>query len=62
VQEHEDAPAQTIPRQQWSFVPLEDERVVPDAAHIYLASGFVPGKVYQVVYTIVGAPVIGLGL
>jgi Alpha/beta hydrolase domain len=62
VQEHEDAPAQTIPRQQWSFARLEGGRVVPDATHIYLASGFVPGKVYQVVYTTVGAPVIGLGL
>lgn len=62
VQEHEDAPPQTIPRQQWSFARLEGERVVPDATHIYMASGFVPGKVYQVIYTTVGAPVIGLGL
>jgi hypothetical protein len=62
MQEHEDAPAQTISRQQWSFARLEGGRVVPDATHIYLASGFVPGKVYQVVYTTVGAPVIGLGL
>jgi hypothetical protein len=62
VQDHEDAPPQTIPRQQWSFARLEGGRVVPDATHVYLASGFVPGKVYQVVYTTVGAPVIGLGL
>jgi len=62
VQEHEDAPASTIPRQQWSFARLEGDRIVPDATHIYLAAGFVPGKVYQVVYTTVGAPVIGLGL
>ena len=62
VQEHEDAPAHTIPRQQWSFARLDGGRVVPDATHIYLASGFQPGKVYQVVYTTTGAPVIGLGL
>jgi hypothetical protein len=62
VQEHEDAPVHTIPRQQWSFARLKGDRVVPDATHIYLASGFVPGKVYQVIYTTVGAPVIGLGL
>jgi hypothetical protein len=62
VQDHEDAPPQTIPRQQWSFARLEDDRVVPDTSHIYLASGFLPGKVYQVVYTTAGAPVIGLGL
>jgi hypothetical protein len=62
VQDHEDAPPQTIPRQQWSFARLEGDRIVPDATHIYLASGFLPGKVYQVVYTTAGAPVIGLGL
>ncbi|MDQ3828274.1 MAG: alpha/beta hydrolase domain-containing protein, partial [Candidatus Tectomicrobia bacterium] len=62
VQDHEDAPAHTIPRQEWSFARPEGDRVVPDATHIYLASGFLPGKVYRVVYTTVGAPVIGLGL
>lgn len=62
VQDHEDAPPQTIPRQQWSFARLEGGRVVPDATYVYMASGFVPGKVYQVVYTTAGAPVIGLGL
>jgi hypothetical protein len=62
VQDHEDAPPQTIPREQWSFSRLEGDRVVPDATHIYLASGFLPGKVYRVVYTTTGAPVIGLGL
>jgi len=62
VQEHEDAPPHTIPRQEWSFARLEGGRVLPDANHLYLASGFLPGKVYQVVYTTTGAPVIGLGL
>jgi hypothetical protein len=62
VQDHEDAPPHTIPRQQWSFARLEGGRVVPDATHVHLASGFVPGKVYQVVYTTVGAPAIGMGL
>jgi hypothetical protein len=62
VQEHEDAPPQIIPRQQWSFARLEGHRVVPDATQAYLASGFLPGKVYQLIYTTVGAPVIGLGL
>ncbi len=62
VQDHEDAPAHTIPRQQWSFARLQGDRIVPDASHIYLASGFLPSKVYQVIYTTTGAPVIGLGL
>ncbi|HEY7491873.1 MAG TPA: alpha/beta hydrolase domain-containing protein [Candidatus Tectomicrobia bacterium] len=62
VQDHEDAPPQIMPRQQWSFARLEDGRVVPDATHVHMASGFLPGKVYQVIYTTAGAPVIGLGL
>ncbi|MGH8063927.1 MAG: alpha/beta hydrolase domain-containing protein [Candidatus Entotheonellia bacterium] len=62
MQDHEDAPPQTISRHQWSFARVEGDRVVPDATHIYLASGFLPGQVYRVVYTTAGAPVIGLGL
>ena len=58
----DDAPPQVIPREQWSFAKIEAGKVVPDAAHIYLAAGFVPGKVYHVIYSTTGAPVIGLGL
>ncbi|MBI3326997.1 MAG: hypothetical protein HYZ81_09890 [Nitrospinae bacterium] len=61
-QDHEDAPERIIPREQWSFARLEKGRVVPDASHVYMASGFVPGKVYQVIYFTTGAPVNGLGL
>jgi hypothetical protein len=61
-QDHEDAPERIIPRGQWCFARLEQGRVVPDAAHVYMASGFVPGKVYQVIYTTTGAPVVGCGL
>jgi hypothetical protein len=61
-QDHEDAPERIIPRDQWSFARLQNDRVVPDASHVYLASGFQPGKVYQVIYTTTGAPVGGLGL
>ena len=61
VQDHEDAPEQVIPRQEWAFARLEGERKVPDASHVYLESGFVPGKVYQVIYSTTGAPVVGLG-
>ena len=62
VQEHEDAPEEIIPRREWFFSRLEDGRRIPDASHVYLPSGFQPGKVYQVVYTTTGAPVVGLGL
>jgi hypothetical protein len=61
-QDHEDAPERIIPRQQWSFARQENGSVVPDASHVYMASGFQPGKVYQVIYTATGAPIGGLGL
>jgi len=59
--EADDAPPVTIPREQWSFARLEAGRPVPDPTHVYLAAGFVPGKLYHVIYTTTGAPVIGLG-
>jgi hypothetical protein len=61
-QDHEDAPERVIPRHQWSFARLENGSVVPDASHVYMTSGFQPGKVYQVIYTATGAPIVGLGL
>jgi hypothetical protein len=61
-QDHEDAPERIIPRDQWAFARVENGQPVPGAAHVYLASGFIPGKVYQVIYTTTGAPVVGLGL
>ncbi|MBI3329881.1 MAG: hypothetical protein HYZ81_24630 [Nitrospinae bacterium] len=61
-QDHEDAPERIIPRNQWSFARLENGHAVPDARHVYMASGFRPGKVYQVIYTTTGALVVGCGL
>ena len=62
VRDDEDAVRQVIPREQWSFARLEEGRVVPDPYHVHMASGFEPGKVYEVIYSVTGAPVVGLGL
>ena len=62
VRDGEEAPPRTIPRQSWSFARLEAGRVVADPNHVYLAAGFEPGRIYEVIYTTTGAPVIGLGL
>ena len=62
VQDSEDGPEQTIPREQWRFAREEGGRVVPDANYVYKESGFEPGKVYQVIYSTTGAPVVGAGL
>ena len=61
VQDHEDGEERVIPREEWAFARLEDGRRAPNASHIYMESGFIPGKVYQVKYTTTGAPVVGLG-
>ena len=62
VQDHEGAPPEVIPREQWSFARLENGRVTPDASHVFLGSGFQAGRVYQLIYSTSGAPVVGLGL
>ena len=61
-QDHEGVPPQVIPRDQWSFARLENGRVTPDASHVYLGAGFRAGKVYRLIYSTSGAPVVGLGL
>lgn len=43
-----------IPREAWSFTP--------DGARIRLASGFEPGRVYDIVYRPAECPVVGAGL
>jgi hypothetical protein len=62
VRDGEEAPPREIARQDWSFARLEAGRVVPDPNHVHLAGGFEPGKLYHVIYSTTGAPVIGLGL
>ena len=62
VQDDEGAPPQVIPRDQWSFARLENGRITPDASHIYLGCGFQAGKVYRLIYSTSGAPIVGLGL
>ena len=62
VRDGEEARPRTIPRDSWSFARLEARRIVPDPNHVYLTTGFEPGRIYEVIYTTTGAPVIGLGL
>ena len=62
VQEHEDASEEIVPRNSWSFARLDAGERVADPNHVTLEGGFEPGKVYQVIYTTTGAPLVGLGL
>jgi hypothetical protein len=54
---------QTIPRSEWQFARVDGSgNVVPDATRVYLASGFTPKRIYEVVYTASNPPLAGLGL
>jgi hypothetical protein len=62
VRDWEDGPDRIVPREQWLFAREEDGEILPDADHIYLEPGFEAGKIYHLVYTTSGAPVVGTGL
>jgi len=63
VSDYEDAADVPIERGLWRFADGSGAGA-PQASqdHIYLEGGFVPGKIYQLVYTTERAPVAGLGL
>ena len=53
---------QTISREEWRFARLDGDRVVEDSTSVYIAGGFEPGKIYDVVYVAENPPLAGLGL
>jgi hypothetical protein len=61
VREHPDGSPTVIDRSQWRFARVVDGSVTADPNYIHLAGGFEPGAVYEIIYTTIGAPVIGLG-
>ena len=63
VRDHPKDPAKPISRDQFSFVRVEDqmEDAEGDPHHLYLPSGFEPGRIYQLVYTTRGSAIVGLG-
>lgn len=56
-----DGPARVVARDQWLFARWVNGHPVPDATHVCLPAGFQAGKVYEVIYTTLGATIIGLG-
>jgi len=53
----------TIPRGEWQFARVDGSgAVVADPTRVYLASGFAPKRIYEVVYTAMNPPLAGLGL
>jgi hypothetical protein len=62
VRDQPDGEPETISRERWRFARVDAGTVVPDPHHVWLDRGFEKGRLYQVVYMAVGAPVIGLGM
>lgn len=54
-------PRRIIPRDSWRFARLDSGKPAPDSGRVYLAAGFEPGKIYEVVYTAANPTVTGLG-
>jgi hypothetical protein len=55
-------PREVVPRDQWRFARLEGGRLVDDPTHVYLARGFQPGRIYELVYRAQDPVVVGIGL
>ena len=62
VQDWPDGPRTVIPRDRWRFARAADGQPTPDDGSIWLAGGFEPGRVYEVVYRTRTCPVVGTGL
>ena len=61
VRDRVESQRRVIPRSQWRFGRMENGRVVPDMGRVHLEGGFVPGKIYEVVYVSENPPLVGLG-
>jgi hypothetical protein len=51
-----------IPRSDWSFAHVADGKLTPDPHYVHLNTGFIPGKIYEVVYSSKNPAVVGVGL
>ena len=51
-----------IPRSEWSFAHVVQGQLTADPHYVHLNSGFVPGKIYELVYTAKDPAVVGVGL
>jgi len=62
VRDAPDGPRQVIPRGRWSFAHSVEGQLVTDPHFIHLDGGFLPGKIYEVVYESKDPAVAGAGL
>ena len=51
-----------VSREAWAFARWENDKLIPDATHLYVKEGLRPGWLYDLVYTAKDPRVTGLGL
>jgi hypothetical protein len=54
-------PRRVIPRAQWGFSHTTDGKRTPSDRSLHLDSGFIPGKIYELVYIVQDPVIAGLG-
>lgn len=62
VRTRRNGPREVIARDRWQFAREVDGKPVPSRAHVFMASGFEAGKIYEIVYPAQHPVVVGLGL
>jgi hypothetical protein len=61
VRDSPHGPRTVIPRSQWSFARTVEGKLAASDRFIHLASGFAPGRIYELVYVVQDPVVAGLG-
>jgi len=51
-----------VPNDEWSYAYYENDSLIADSVSLYIESGFVPGKIYELIYEVESPKIVGLGL
>ena len=61
VRDLTDGPRQIVPRSHWRLAREEHGKPVASSGHVFMASGFEPGRIYELVYAAENPTLVGLG-
>ena len=61
VRDLTDGPRTIVPRSRWSLAREENGKPVASSGHVFMASGFEPGRIYELVYAAENPTLVGLG-